>query len=157
MAKELVDGQERFDGYVVTLYDGRFSGTFELPENVGAGLEYDEVVTFVVTATVGKATIDSTRLGDLRRTNTMKVLSAVPVPYSEVNNVLDFASGNVEKESGFVFEDEDEPVLTEEVFTPAPMRQNEEEFSGPKLGPVNFTSDGPERRDKVLADFLEVG
>lgn len=105
MSKQLFDGQEQFDGYPVTLYDGRFSGTFELPENVGADLEYDEVITFLVTANVGKAVLDATRLGDLKRTNTLKVTSAVPVAPGKLNSVFDVINYGESSDMGVVTED----------------------------------------------------
>ncbi len=115
MSKQLFDGQEQFDGYPVTLYDGRFSGTFELPENVGADLEYDEVITFLVTANVGKAVLDATRLGDLKRTNTLKVTSAVPVAPGKLNSVFDVINYGESADVGVVpsggLLEDDEPGL----------------------------------------------
>ena len=168
MSKQLFDGQEQFDGYPVTLYDGRFSGTFELPENVGADLEYDEVITFLVTATVGKAVLDATRLGDLKRTNTLKVTSAVPVAPGKLNSVFDVINYGVSSDMGVVTEDlESESLLAaveeeediEEVFSPgepADPTYWPGEDGGPKSTSVDFT-DGP-KADAVLAGFLqEVG
>lgn len=184
MSKQLFDGQEQFDGYPVTLYDGRFSGTFELPENVGADLEYDEVITFLVTANVGKAVLDATRLGDLKRTNTLKVTSAVPVAPGKLNSVFDVINYGESADVGVVqlqadeeeFEEEDVVVLgvtpgpetfeveslgsdEVEVFSPgqpADPTYWPGEQTGPKSVSVDFT-DGP-KTDPVLAGFLsEVG
>lgn len=166
MSKQLFDGQERFDGYPVTLYDGRFSGTFELPENVGADLEYDEVITFLVTATVGKAVLDATRLGDLKRTNTLKVTAAVPVAPGKLNSVSDVINYGVSSDMGVVTEDLESEYLAAaeeeedvEVFSPgepADPTYWPGQDDGPKSAPVNFT-DGS-KADPVLAGFLsEVG
>ena len=167
MSKQLFDGQEQFDGYPVTLYDGRFSGTFELPENVGADLEYDEVITFLVTATVGKAVLDATRLGDLKRTNTLKVSSAVPVAPGKLNSVFDVINYGVSSDMGVVTEDLESDYLLAaveeeedvEVFSPgepADPTYWPGQDDGPKSAPVDFT-DGP-KTDPVLAGFLsEVG
>lgn len=165
MSKQLFDGQEQFDGYPVTLYDGRFSGTFELPENVGADLEYDEVITFLVTATVGKAVLDATRLGDLKRTNTLKVSSAVPVAPGKLNSVFDVINYGVSSDMGVVTEDLESDYLLaageeeEDVFSPgepADPTYWPGQDDGPKSAPVDFT-DGP-KTDPVLAGFLsEVG
>lgn len=168
MSKQLFDGQEQFDGYPVTLYDGRFSGTFELPESVGADLEYDEVITFLVTANVGKAVLDATRLGDLKRTNTLKVTSAVPVAPGKLNSVFDVINYGESSDMGVVpsggLEDDDllEAVEEEEDLTvfapgqPADPTYWPGEDTGPKSAPVDFT-DGP-KTDPVLAGFLsEVG
>lgn len=181
MSKQLFDGQEQFDGYPVTLYDGRFSGTFELPENVGADLEYDEVITFLVTANVGKAVLDATRLGDLKRTNTLKVTSAVPVAPGKLNSVFDVINYGESADVGVVQlqageEEEDVVVLgvtpgpetfeveslgsdEVEVFSPgqpADPTYWPGEQTGPKSVSVDFT-DGP-KADPVLAGFLsEVG
>ena len=98
MSKTLVNGHEQFDGYPVTVYNARFSGTIDLPDESGATLEYDDVIVMVVTATVGKSTIDATRSGDLRRTNIMKVTDAVVVPYSQVNDVRDLLAEDIHAE-----------------------------------------------------------
>lgn len=174
MAKQLVNGQERFDGYPVTLYDGRFSGAFDLPEEVGAGLEYDEVVTFVVTATVGKATIASTRYGDLKRTNTLSVLNAVPVPYSAVNAVNDAVSIAGEAGEVSVVElqtlgsNESQIVAAsvetflddadkDEVFSPGGLLPDPPDFDTIKTQPFVNVDRERQREDRVLQDFLGVG
>lgn len=63
----------KFDGYPIELYDGRFSGTFELDEEVGEAIKYEQVVSFLVVANASKAAISTNKDGDLKRTNTFAV------------------------------------------------------------------------------------
>lgn len=177
MSKELVDGQERFDGFPVTLYEGRFSGSFDIPADLGAGLEYDDVVTFCVTVNVGKATIDATKLGDLKRTNALPVQHVVPISKERADEIYAEAGIDVYGVSGQQLsvldqnhvEDEEDFVDEDEVFTPEsgagePWTPPAPQPLQPKVMPVNFT-DGPDdvqvlgeplsKQDKVLAGFLE--
>lgn len=174
MSKELVDGQERFDGFPVTIYEGRFSGSFEIPEELGAKLEFDDVVSFVVTCTVGKATIDSTRLGDLKRTNAMSVQNVAPASQKAVDEAYAANGFTLDTQLPLdvapLVEDDEEFVDPEDVFTPEtgdvePWTPPPPTPIQPRTLPVNFT-DGPdedvqvlgeplEKQDKVLAGFLE--
>lgn len=180
MTKELVDGQERFDGYPVVLYDGKFSGSFDLPEDVGAGLQYDDVVTFVVTCHVGKASIDATRLGDMKRTNAFPVQQVVPLSAQQAQDLYNELgvdatgqlSGQLELQPEpalddvFVDLDEDEeefvdpaaPVDEEEIFSPGGGGAADWEFDAtpvrPGTAPANFVDQEPQG-DKSLAAFLE--
>ena len=65
--------QVSFDGFPVELYDGRFQGRFEIDDEVGARIQYDDVVTFVVTATAHRVEVAATKDGDLKRTNTFVI------------------------------------------------------------------------------------
>lgn len=65
---------EYFDGHAVTQYGGRFSGSFDLPEDVGESMRYDDVVTFLVTSVVSEAKVVATKAGDLKRVNTLDVV-----------------------------------------------------------------------------------
>lgn len=73
MTKELRDGVEEFDGDPVDNYRGRFSGVFDVEKEVGVGLARDDLVTFVVTARCGKATLDIDKAGYQYRQNTFAI------------------------------------------------------------------------------------
>lgn len=79
--------QERFDGFPVTLYDGKFQGGFDLDEGAD-DIRYDDVVTFVVTARVGGVQFSETKLGDVKRTNVFKVTSSTALEPSMAEKVL---------------------------------------------------------------------
>lgn len=72
--KHIVNGAEEFDGLVINQYEGKFAGAFDLPEDVAMDIAYDDVVTFVVTARSGKATLDATKFGDMKRSNAFNVV-----------------------------------------------------------------------------------
>lgn len=173
MSKELVDGQERFDGFPVTIYEGRFAGSFELPEELGAKLEFDDVVSFVVTCTVGKATIDSTKLGDLKRTNAMSVQNVAPASQKAVDEAYAANGFTLDTQLPLEIQSSDEEEVDfdeDDVFTPEtaadePWTPPAPQPLQPKALPVDFTG-GPdddvqvlgeplEKQDKVLAGFLE--
>lgn len=62
------DGQY-FDGVPVTLHSAKFTGTFDLSDEVGDNMQYDDVVTFLVTAVASTATVGTNAAGDMKRTN----------------------------------------------------------------------------------------
>lgn len=72
--KTINGGVEEFDGLTVVQYEGKFSGAFDIPDDTAIELSYDDVVTFVVTARVGKAVLDATKFGDMKRSNTFNVV-----------------------------------------------------------------------------------
>lgn len=86
--KQLVQGQERFDGFAIATYDGKFSGGFDLDEDLAKDIGFDDVVTFVVTGRVGSVGIGETKTGDVKRTNTFQVTSSVALDPSMAAKVL---------------------------------------------------------------------
>jgi hypothetical protein len=72
--------QGKLDGFPVELYDGRFSGVFELEDEEGEAIGYDDTVTFLVVASADKAAFSTLKNGELKRTNTFKILSSRIVP-----------------------------------------------------------------------------
>lgn len=86
MVKE--NGQERFDGFDVNIYDGKFTGGFDLDEDLGQKIGFDDVVTFVVTGRVGSVGISETKLGDLKRTNTFHVTNSVALAPKQAEALL---------------------------------------------------------------------
>lgn len=90
--KNIIDNQERFDGFAVAVYDGKFAGSFDLEDDMGNELAMDDVVTFVVTARVGGANFDTTKTGDIKRTNKFDITSATALDQTLANNVLNVLS-----------------------------------------------------------------
>lgn len=78
----------RFDGMSVEMYDGRFAGTFEMDQDLGESIAYDDVVSFFVVTTAGKVGIDATKSGDLKRTNTFEVDAVQFVPVNQASKIL---------------------------------------------------------------------
>lgn len=74
MSKHIVNGVEEFDGQVITQYEGKFAGAFDLPDEVAMEIAYDDVVSFVVTARAGKVALDATKFGDMKRSNAFNVV-----------------------------------------------------------------------------------
>ena len=72
--KNINHGVEEFDGHTVVQYEGKFAGAFDIPDETAVELAYDDVVTFVVTGRVGKAVLDATKFGDMKRSNTFNVV-----------------------------------------------------------------------------------
>lgn len=70
----------RLDGLVVEMYDGKFGGTFEMDTEIGESIRYDDVVTFMVVAQAGRASFDTNKSGDLKRTNVFEVANVSIVP-----------------------------------------------------------------------------
>lgn len=66
---------EYFDGHGVTLYEAAFSGTFDLPPEVGEAMKYDDVSTWLVTVVAGTAKHEATKLGDMKRHNKLNVIA----------------------------------------------------------------------------------
>lgn len=65
--------QMRFDGFEVNLFEGRLQGGFELDELQSGKLNLDRIAVFVVAARLGKASVEATKDGDVKRTNTFIV------------------------------------------------------------------------------------
>lgn len=70
-----INDGEYFDGEAVTVYDAKFAGTFDLPEEEGAKMRFNSIVTFLVTAEVGKSEVTSTKSGDLKRSNRLDIVA----------------------------------------------------------------------------------
>lgn len=82
---------EYFDGTAVSIYEGAFSGSFDLPEEVGVKMRFNDVVVFMVTATVGQSKVTATKSGDLKRSNRMDIIAIRdidPQAARAIDNVL---------------------------------------------------------------------
>lgn len=74
-----VNNQESFDGIPVTIYEGKFGGFFDLADEVGENVKYDDVVCFIVTASAGAANMSTTKTGDMKRRNTFEIMNVLPI------------------------------------------------------------------------------
>jgi len=89
MVKIIKDGREQFDGLPVTIYVNKFNGSFDLEENDDIKLAFDDMVEFRVVARVGAAGITETAKGDIKRTNTYKVVGAEVMSVNSIPTVRD--------------------------------------------------------------------
>ncbi len=64
---------KKFDKMTVEYFDGRFTGTFAMPEEDGQDIDFDDVVCFLVRAVTSKSNMGSTKEGELKRTNVFSV------------------------------------------------------------------------------------
>lgn len=83
---------ESFDGFAVTQYDGKFSGSFDLEDADARSISLDDMVTLVVVGRVSGASHSETKVGDIKRTNVFKVSDVrllSPKQASEVSDLLE--------------------------------------------------------------------
>lgn len=94
--KKLEDGVEFFDGKPVEIYEGRFSGGFQISEFDGPDISYGDQVTFLVTARVQTPKFSTERrTGQLKRLNTMKVEDVQPLSRDRAKYLLDQMGASV--------------------------------------------------------------
>jgi hypothetical protein len=79
---------ERFDGFPVDKYLARMSGAFDLTPEEGDLLKYGETVVVVAVSTVGPATFNETRGGDIARTNVLKPRDVIVLPADKAESIL---------------------------------------------------------------------
>lgn len=79
---------QRFDGFEITLYEGKFQGAFDMDEDLAEDLRFDDTVTFIVTGRIGGVQMGETKLGDLKRINTFQVASTVALDPQTATKVL---------------------------------------------------------------------
>lgn len=89
----------KLDGYPVELYDGSFSGKFEMTEEDGKRIGYDDVVSFLVVATADKANFDTTKGGEVRRTNRLTVNEVMLLEHSVARDLM-ASAGRLESQPG---------------------------------------------------------
>lgn len=152
-------GQDRFDGYSIDSYRGRFSGSFDVDPSVGEQIAYGDEVVIVVVAKVGKADITETAIGDMRRTNILKP--------TDVRFVLNGTEQTRLRENfGFdSFQPAPSAFLDETLIEDAEISAINEEidvpFDGDSIAPivsrdedVERISPETEKQDAVLSRFL---
>lgn len=81
-------GSQRFDGFEITLYEGKFQGSFDMDEGLAEDLRFDDSVTFIVTGRIGGVQLAETKLGDLKRVNTFQVASTTALDPQTATKVL---------------------------------------------------------------------
>lgn len=138
-----MDSWPKFDGFPIELYDGRFTGgAFDMDEDAGSTVKYDDVVSFLVVSRADKAKISTNKDGDLKRTNEFHIIDVHVLNPEEAESVLkghhvteeyhlfDPQTGEVqvsepvpELDDGYVSEDEVEVVGS--VPTPEDVDMND--------------------------------
>lgn len=88
MTKNISNGQERFDGFAVELYEGAFSGAFDMDEDFAREIGYDDQVTFIVTGRVSSVNFGETKVGDIKRKNVFQISSAAALDPSVAQKLL---------------------------------------------------------------------
>jgi hypothetical protein len=131
---------QQFDGFSVTVYEGKFAGGFDLDEDFASDLRFDDVVTFIVTGRIGGVSLGETKLGDLKRVNAFQVTSAVALDPQTATKVLNSMGQMVDGVNGGQLTI-DQPDVTATLDTTS--------GSEPML-PV----EPRDVKDAVLADFL---
>lgn len=86
------------DGHYVDQFDGRFTGTFDIDNDEGEKLSYDDVVSFFVVASVDKANFSTTKAGELKRTNVFVVDSVKVLPTELSSFIFNSLSDETEPE-----------------------------------------------------------
>ncbi len=90
MTKKLIDGVEYFDGQPVSIYEGRFTGSFEMVEEVAAPMTHDDQVVFIVTCRLEAPKFSYLKkTGDLKRSNTLRVEHSAIIDPHEARYLLD--------------------------------------------------------------------
>ena len=89
MKKLSDDGREYFDGQPVEIFEGRFSGSFDMVEEVAAPISMDDQVTFLVSARCSAPKFTYLKDGTIKRTNTLKVELANVLSRHEAMYLLD--------------------------------------------------------------------
>jgi hypothetical protein len=70
-------GQQKFDGWDVELFEGKFTGGFDVDREVAAQILYGDEVTFLVTASAKGVGFKDNADGDMKRTNAFTVNEAL--------------------------------------------------------------------------------
>lgn len=141
-------GSQRFDGFEITLYEGKFQGSFDMDEALAEDLRFDDSVTFIVTGRIGGVQLAETKLGDLKRVNTFQVASTTALDPQTATKVLNSLGQMVSGVNGgqlhlgqnptATLDDDDDVDLTDRTVGSLPP---------PSAGGVPVTDD-------VLAKFL---
>ena len=103
------------DGHIVDQFEGRFNGLFDIEQEEGEQVFYDNQVSFFVTATVDKANFATTKGGELKRTNIFNVKSVKLLPSDKTH--VDTSIDNLEPiKVNDAFEESDD--IVQELSTP---------------------------------------
>jgi hypothetical protein len=95
MTKELHDGVEFLDGEPVEIYEGRFTGSFDIGDD-GISISTDDLVCYLVTARVSAPKFSFIRKsGKLKRTNSHTIESAIKLTPEKAMYLLDSIGAKV--------------------------------------------------------------
>jgi hypothetical protein len=158
-----VSVQQRFDGFQVTVYEGRFNGGFDITEEEAHLAGLDGLAIFVVAARVGRAQFETLKSGDLRRRNVYLVTDARlltdKLRDQAINYLAFFGEGALD------FAPQEEPPVTDEApLVVADVSSNGEDAEQiePPYRPPDDTVEEvvqvgvvPHVHDEVLRKFLE--
>ena len=148
MAKR--NNQQSFDGLTVELYGGRFSGNFDLDEEIASEIAFDDEVTFVVRGRVAGVAMQETKNGDLKRINVFQV-SSVATLNSELTDQIVEA---LEEEQGIVRLPFDKGNAVSETYVTDESFQAEDDAI---FRPGNEIVDRVKTtKDDALRNFLDV-
>lgn len=149
------NGQERFDGFAVSVYDGKFTGGFDFDEDLAQKIGFDDVVTFVVTGRVGAVGITETKLGDLKRTNTFQVTSSVPLQPKDAEKLLNSLGQSVNGVNAGQLTIDDALAVNTEELTTVDSENGSTMGSTPSTSTPLDLTDGVPVNDPVLTKFLD--
>ena len=150
--------QGRFDGMAVEVNEGKFGGSFDIPEEEGEQISYDTTFVFVVTGIAGRSTFDTTKAGDVKRLTQFDLHDVVVLSAEDAEAILAQVRGrstisdpsqipgqlshdDYDEDANLIVDDE-EDFDDNEVFSPD---------RGSRVGQVRQTS------DSTLASFLDAG
>jgi hypothetical protein len=109
---------QRFDGFEVNVYEGKLTGGFEMDDVQAEKLSLDRIAVFVVAARLGKAQIEATKDGDVKRTNTF-VVSELQILEGDLRDqAIQYLAMPNQGVLEFGVEDEEDEELEELVTVP---------------------------------------
>lgn len=101
----------RFDGFEISNYNGKLTGTFEMDEAEASQLRLDRVAVFVIAARLNKAVVENTKEGDVNRTNTFVVSELRMVTGELRDQAITFLADESQGAMDFGVDDEDDDDL----------------------------------------------
>lgn len=112
---------QRFDGFEVNVYEGKLTGGFEMDDGQAEKLSLDRIAVFVVAARLGKAQVEATKDGDVKRTNTF-VVSELQILEGELRDqAIQYLAMPNQGILEFGVDDEDEELEEMAAAVPVPV------------------------------------
>ena len=153
-----------FDGYPIDAYQGRFTGSFDIPDEYGEDMAYEDLVAFVVVGTLSNAGVKTVR-GDTVRMNGFKVGFARPLTVDEgeiIRKEMGWETLYGEQLDMFPPEDGPKPVISPPKASPVTVSYMDEEEAYEEQEQAYQTMDSDhskpiERKDQALNNFLYGG
>lgn len=89
---------EYFDGLGVTMYEGKFNGAFEMAEELGEKMRYNDVHSFLVTVVCGSGTFDENKkTGEIKRINKLNVVAVKDIDATAASQIDTILNGAVQQ------------------------------------------------------------